>query len=212
MLVRLQGVDAGLRQDEARAAVARAEANLRLAESQNTLAQTTVATIRVAARHRRRLDDGRGSIAHRRRNIGAERRDGACVPGAVQGTARARRKGCRRRRRRRAVLGIHQPTARVARRVRAAVDCGRHAAQDRPAAAATDDTRRPGGARSRRADRDSHRRRVQGAVVHRPHQRRESRNLDRGALVPRRGARAESGGVSQARACSRWRQSIRARR
>jgi RND family efflux transporter MFP subunit len=41
VLVRLQGVDAGLRQDEARAAVARAEANLRLAESQNTLAQTT---------------------------------------------------------------------------------------------------------------------------------------------------------------------------
>src|SRR6187402_741944 len=30
VLVRLQGVDAGLRQDEARAAVARAEANLRL--------------------------------------------------------------------------------------------------------------------------------------------------------------------------------------
>jgi RND family efflux transporter MFP subunit len=41
VLVRLQGVDAGLRLDEARAAVARAEANLRLAESQNTLAQTT---------------------------------------------------------------------------------------------------------------------------------------------------------------------------
>ncbi len=41
VLVRLQGVDAGLRLDEARAAVARAEANLKLAESQNTLAQTT---------------------------------------------------------------------------------------------------------------------------------------------------------------------------
>ena len=41
MLVRLQGVDAGLRLDEARAAVSRAEANLKLAESQNTLAQTT---------------------------------------------------------------------------------------------------------------------------------------------------------------------------
>jgi RND family efflux transporter MFP subunit len=41
VLVRLQGIDAGLRLDEARAAVSRAEANLKLAESQNTLAQTT---------------------------------------------------------------------------------------------------------------------------------------------------------------------------
>ncbi len=40
-LVRIQGVDAGLRLDEARAAVARAEATVKLAESQNTLAQTT---------------------------------------------------------------------------------------------------------------------------------------------------------------------------
>lgn len=41
VLIRIQGVNAGLRLDEARAAVARAEANLKLAESQNTLAQTT---------------------------------------------------------------------------------------------------------------------------------------------------------------------------
>jgi membrane fusion protein, multidrug efflux system len=41
VLVRLRGVDAGLRLDEARAAAARAQANVRLAESQNTLAQTT---------------------------------------------------------------------------------------------------------------------------------------------------------------------------
>lgn len=41
ILVRLQGIDAGLRLDEAQAAVRRAEANLKLAESQNTLAQTT---------------------------------------------------------------------------------------------------------------------------------------------------------------------------
>src|SRR4029453_16423513 len=41
VLVRLRGVDAGLRLDEAKAAVARAEANVRLAESQNTLAQRT---------------------------------------------------------------------------------------------------------------------------------------------------------------------------
>lgn len=41
VLVRLQGIDAGLRLDEARAAVARAEATVKLAESQNTLAQTT---------------------------------------------------------------------------------------------------------------------------------------------------------------------------
>jgi RND family efflux transporter MFP subunit len=41
VLVRIQGVDVNLRLDEARAAVARAEANLKLAESQNTLAQTT---------------------------------------------------------------------------------------------------------------------------------------------------------------------------
>lgn len=40
-LVRLQGVDAGLRLDEAQAAVVRAEANVKLAESQNALAQTT---------------------------------------------------------------------------------------------------------------------------------------------------------------------------
>jgi len=41
VLVRLQGVDAGLRLDEARAAVSRAEASQKLAESQNSLAQTT---------------------------------------------------------------------------------------------------------------------------------------------------------------------------
>ena len=41
VLVRLQGVDAELRLDEARAAVQHAEANVKLAESQNALAQTT---------------------------------------------------------------------------------------------------------------------------------------------------------------------------
>jgi RND family efflux transporter MFP subunit len=41
ILVRIQGVDAGLRLDEARAAVTRAEANVKFAESQNELAQTT---------------------------------------------------------------------------------------------------------------------------------------------------------------------------
>jgi RND family efflux transporter MFP subunit len=41
ILVRLQGVDAGLRLDEAIAAVTRAEASVKLAESQNELAQTT---------------------------------------------------------------------------------------------------------------------------------------------------------------------------
>lgn len=41
ILVRLQGIDAGLRLDEAVASVRRAEANLKLAESQNALAQTT---------------------------------------------------------------------------------------------------------------------------------------------------------------------------
>jgi membrane fusion protein (multidrug efflux system) len=40
-LVRIQGITANLRLDEARAAVQRAEANVRLAESQNELAQTT---------------------------------------------------------------------------------------------------------------------------------------------------------------------------
>jgi RND family efflux transporter MFP subunit len=41
VLVRLQGVDAGLRLEDARAAVTRAEASVKLAESQDTLAQTT---------------------------------------------------------------------------------------------------------------------------------------------------------------------------
>jgi RND family efflux transporter MFP subunit len=41
VLVRLRSVDAGLRLDEAKAAVARAEATVKLAESQNRLAQTT---------------------------------------------------------------------------------------------------------------------------------------------------------------------------
>jgi RND family efflux transporter MFP subunit len=40
-LVRIQGVNASLRLDEARAAAARAEANVRLTESQNTLARTS---------------------------------------------------------------------------------------------------------------------------------------------------------------------------
>jgi RND family efflux transporter MFP subunit len=43
VLVRVQGVDAGLRLDEARAAVTRAESTVKLAESQNALAQTTAA-------------------------------------------------------------------------------------------------------------------------------------------------------------------------
>jgi RND family efflux transporter MFP subunit len=41
VLVRLQGVDAGLRLDDARANVARQEASVRLAQSQDELAQTT---------------------------------------------------------------------------------------------------------------------------------------------------------------------------
>jgi acylphosphatase len=41
VLVRIQGIDAGLRLDEARAPTARAEANVKMAESQNSLAQTT---------------------------------------------------------------------------------------------------------------------------------------------------------------------------
>lgn len=41
VLVRIEGVNAGLRLDEARAAATRAEANVKLAESQNELAQTT---------------------------------------------------------------------------------------------------------------------------------------------------------------------------
>jgi RND family efflux transporter MFP subunit len=41
VLVRLQGIDAGLRLDQSRAAAARAEANVKFAESQNALAQTT---------------------------------------------------------------------------------------------------------------------------------------------------------------------------
>lgn len=41
VLVRIQGIDAGLRLDEARAAVSRADANVKLAESQDNLAQTT---------------------------------------------------------------------------------------------------------------------------------------------------------------------------
>ncbi len=41
VLVRVQGINAGLRLDEARATVQRSEAAIRLAESQNALAQTT---------------------------------------------------------------------------------------------------------------------------------------------------------------------------
>jgi membrane fusion protein (multidrug efflux system) len=41
VLIRIQAVDANLRLDESRATVERAEANLKLAESQNSLAQTT---------------------------------------------------------------------------------------------------------------------------------------------------------------------------
>jgi RND family efflux transporter MFP subunit len=43
VLVRVTGVNAGLRLDEARAAVDRAAANVKLADAQNTLAQTTAA-------------------------------------------------------------------------------------------------------------------------------------------------------------------------
>lgn len=43
VLVRVQGVNAGLRLDEARAAASRAESNVKLAEAQNDLAQTTAA-------------------------------------------------------------------------------------------------------------------------------------------------------------------------
>lgn len=43
VLVRVQGINAGLRLDEARAAASRAESNVKLAEAQNDLAQTTAA-------------------------------------------------------------------------------------------------------------------------------------------------------------------------
>ena len=52
VLIRIQSVDVNLRLDEARAAVARAEANLKLAQSQNDLAQTT------AKRHATLLANG----------------------------------------------------------------------------------------------------------------------------------------------------------
>lgn len=41
VLIRVQGINAGLRLDEARAAASRAESNVKLAEAQNALAQTT---------------------------------------------------------------------------------------------------------------------------------------------------------------------------
>ncbi len=43
VLVRVQGINAGLRLDEARAAASRAESNVKFAEAQNDLAQTTAA-------------------------------------------------------------------------------------------------------------------------------------------------------------------------
>ena len=43
VLVRVQGINAGLRLDEARAAASRADSNVKFAEAQNTLAQTTAA-------------------------------------------------------------------------------------------------------------------------------------------------------------------------
>lgn len=52
VLIRIQSVDANLRLNEAEAAVARAEANLKLAQSQNDLAQTT------AKRHATLLANG----------------------------------------------------------------------------------------------------------------------------------------------------------
>ena len=144
VLVRIQGVDAGLRLDEARAAAARAEANVKLAESQNTLAQTTAqryaALLATATSPETVADQARTQAETASRASTAARASLAAGPGA----ARAGRKGGRRRRRRRAVRRLHQPAPRVARRVRAAVDRGRDAAEDRPAAAAADHSRRAG--------------------------------------------------------------------
>ena len=212
VLVRLQGVDAGLRLDEARAAVSRAEANLKLAESQNTLAQTT------AQRYASLLATGdvSSTVADQARttarDLRPERQHRARLAGPGHGAARARRKGGRRRRGRRAVLRLHQPAPRLARRVRAALDCCRHAAQDRPAPPATDDSRRPGRPRPRRPDRHGDGRRLSRSshspAASAPSTRRFRRRRDRSAS--RRGCRILR--RSSSPACSPWRPSIRAGR
>ena len=98
VLVRIQGVDANLRLDESRANAQRAEAAVKLAESQHQLALTTDAALSVAAGNRRRLPDRGRSGENGSGNEPPERQHHARVAGAGPGAARAGRKGGDRRR------------------------------------------------------------------------------------------------------------------
>ena len=212
VLVRLQGIDAGLRLDEARAAVSRAEANAqarRVAERR--------------WRRRRRSATRRCSPPATSRARSPIRHAPAPKHRCRTSTPRAprwRRPGRSSRWRRRRsptsscvapFAGFISQRACLARRVRAAVDGRRHAAQDRSAAAAADHSRRPGRADPRRPD------------GHAPRSTRSRSSPSRAAITAvnpaisaesrsfmRRGARAESRRDAQARACSRSRPSIRA--
>ena len=199
VLVRIQGVDAGLRLEEARASAARAEANVKLAESQNTLAQTTAqryaSLLATGDVSKTVADQARTQAETSVQSVNTALR----LAGRGPRAAGARREGGRRRRRRGAVLGIHQRPQGLARRVRAAVDRRRDAAEDRSAAPAADDSRRAGGSGGGRAGGHG-----DGGCLPRPRVQRtgdvgEPGDLRRIALVHRRGARAQSGGEAQAR-------------
>ena len=212
VLVRIQGVDANLRLDEARAAAARAEANVKLAESQHQLALTTtqryqslLATGDVSRTVADQAQDGSGDEP-------AERQHRARVAGRGPGAARARRKGGHRRRGARAVLRRDQRPPGVARRIRAAVESGGDAAEDRPAAPAADDSQRAGRRGRARPAGDGNGRRLPGRDVHRPHQRGEPGDLRRIARVHASKPRCATRRRGSSRACSRWPGSIRARR
>ena len=201
VLVRLRGVDATLKLDEAQAAVTRAEANVKLAESQNTLAQTTAAALLQSAGHRRRVAHGRRSGPHAGRN-----------PAADRGLTRAprwqkRRRSWRSRRRRSAMssspprspdssapgrspsASYVQPSNRVVTLVE--IDPSEAAADDSP------EFRRHASRSARAGQR--HRRCVPRADVHRDHHRRVAIVRSAVPLLHRRGPRPKSRRRAQAR-------------
>ena len=198
ILVRLQGVDAGLRLDEAtRGRHARGSEREAGGVAERACADDGAA-LRVAARHRRRLPHGCGSGPDGGGNIHPERQHRARNAGAGARPARARREGRVRRRRGGAVRRIHQRAQGLARRVRPALDRCRHAVEDRSAPPPAQDSRRAGGSDRRGSGRHGAGRRVSRPVVPGTHDRGQPADLGGVALVRRRGPGAESAGAAEA--------------
>ncbi len=174
VLIRIQAVDANLRLQESRAAAERAEANLKLAESQNSLAQTTArrneALLKgglvpqtTADEARTQAETAANSVLVARATVSQSRAQLALAQKAVKDVVVVA-----------PFAGYISQRQRRRRRVRAAVHRRGHAAAHRSAQAPADDPERAGGRRRHRSGCHGARRRLSRQDVRRKDQRRQS--------------------------------------